>query len=296
MAEPASPAFLQTLISRIPSSMGTYEPILSELEDVLADPQSNLLKIGEVIEKDPDLTARLLRLGNSAFYGFSSRLETVAEAISLIGIQQVQDLIVASSVVESFAGISPEFIDMERFWRHSLACGIGTRLLAIAKRVPKPDKLFVAGLLHDVGRLVLFSQGPRKAQEIFELRESADRMLLREAEMKVLGFDHALIGEALLRAWRYPNNLIHAVAYHHYPLSAGAFRSEAAFVHVADHLVNAMELGSSGERFVPPLQMKAWEHLNLTEDILESIMHSIDDQIGAVQEVFFNSRRAARAA
>jgi HD-like signal output (HDOD) protein len=186
-------------------------------------------------------------------------------------------------------------MDMERFWRHSLACGIGTRLLAIAKRVPKPDKLFVAGLLHDVGRLVLFSQGGRKAQEIFELRSGAERMLLREAEMKVLGFDHAQIGEALLRAWRYPNNLINAVGYHHHPSAAGVFRTEAAFVHVADHLVNAMQLGSSGEKLVPPLQAKAWELLNVNEDILESIIHSIDDQIEAVQEVFLRSR-AARAA
>ena len=295
MPEPASSAYIQSLISRIPSSMGSYEPILTELEEVLADPQSNLMKIGEVIEKDPDITARLLRLGNSAFYGFSARLETVLEAISLIGIQQVQDLIVASSVVETFAGVSPEFIDMERFWRHSLACGIGTRLLAIAKRVPKPDKLFVAGLLHDVGRLVLFSQGGRKAQEVFERCRGSERMLLREAEVKVLGFDHAQIGEALLRAWRYPNNLIHAVGYHHFPMSAGAFHTEAAFVHLADHLVNAMQVGSSGERLAPPLQMKAWELLNFTEDILESVISSIDDQIEAVQEVFLNSRRPRAA-
>ena len=296
MPENPNPAYLQTLISRIPTSMGSYQPILTELESVLADPQSNLLKIGEVIEKDPDLTARLLRLGNSSFYGFSSRLETVTEAISLIGIQQVQDLIVASSVIETFAGISPEFIDMERFWRHSLACGIGTRLLAIAKRVPKPDKLFVAGLLHDVGRLVLFSQGGRKAQEVFELRRASDRMLLREAEAKVLGFDHAQIGEALLRAWRYPNNLVHAVGCHHFPMSAGAFRTEAAFVHVADHLVNAMQEGSSGEPLVPPLNLKAWELLNFTADILESVIKSIDDQLEAVQEVFLNARRARQVA
>ena len=295
MAETIHPAYLQLLISRIPSSLGSYEPILTELEKVLADPQSSLAKMGEVIEKDPDLTARLLRLGNSAFYGFSARLETVTEAISLIGIQQVQDLIVASSVVQTFAGVPPEFVNMEKFWEHSLACGIGARLLAIATRVPKPDKLFVAGLLHDVGRLVLYSQGPRKAQEIFELCR-AGRMLLRDAELKVLGFDHAQIGEALLGAWRYPRNLCHAVGYHHLPMAAGSFRTEAAFVHVADHLVNALQLGSSGERFVPPLHLKAWEQLNLAEDILESVVTSIDDQLEAVQDAFLRSRQTAHAA
>ena len=294
MAEAIHP-YLQMLISRVPSSLGSYEPILKEVEAVLNNPQSNLLNVGEVIERDPDLTARLLRLGNSSFYGFPSRLETVSEAISLIGIRQVQDLMIASSVVEVFAGVSAEFVDMESFWKHSLACGIGTRLLAIAKRVPKPDKFFVAGLLHDVGRLVLFSQAPQKTQRVFETYRSK-RMLLRTAEVQVLGFDHAEIGQALLRSWKYPNNLIQAVSYHHHPLAAEAFQTEAAFVHVADHLVNAMQMGSSGERFVPALQAKAWAQLNLSSDIIGQVMDSIDHQIEAVQEVFLSSKRTASPA
>jgi HD-like signal output (HDOD) protein len=294
MAE-APDSYIQTLISRVPSSMGSYEPVLTEMEAVLKDPQSNLLNLGEVIEKDPDLTARLLRLGNSSFYGFPSRLETVSEAISLIGVQQVQDLIVASSVVEVFAGVSPEFVDMKSFWQHSIACGIGARLPAVARRVPKPDKFFVGGLLHDIGRLVLFSQSPQKTQQIFQLYRSK-RMLLRDAEAQVLGFNHAEIGKALLRYWGYPANLIHAVSYHHFPMAAGAFLNEAACVHVADYLANAMQLGSSGERFIPPFQAKAWEHLSLTMDLIESVMNSIDDQIAIVQDVFLSSPRSSQAA
>jgi len=110
------------LISGIPRSLGSYAPVIEEIEAALQSPECSLVTIGEAIEKDPDLTARLLKLGNSSFYGFSSRLGTVTEAISLIGIQQVQDLIIASSIVERFNGISDEFVDMESFWRHSLAC------------------------------------------------------------------------------------------------------------------------------------------------------------------------------
>ena len=84
---------IQNLVRSIPRGLGSYAPIIQEVESVLSDPQSNLVKVGEVIEKDPDLTARLLRLGNSAFYGFPARLETVSEAVSLIGTQQVQDLL-----------------------------------------------------------------------------------------------------------------------------------------------------------------------------------------------------------
>ncbi len=281
---------IKTLISGIQQGMGSYAPIIDEVQAVLGDPESSLANVGEVIEKDPDLTARLLRLGNSSFYGFPTRLETVSGAISLIGIQQVQDLIVATSVVDTFAGVTPEFVNMESFWRHSLACGIGARILAIMKRMPNPEKFFVAGLLHDVGRLVLFSQVPKITQEVFQTYHQ-QKLLLWEAEAQVLGYDHAQIGEALLRSWMYPVNLVQAVANHHHPLSSETFRTEAAIVHVADHLVNAAQIGSSGERHVPPLVTKAWESLNLAADSLESMIAAIDGQIEAVQEVFLQAKR-----
>lgn len=280
---------VQALISGIPKGMGSYAPIIAEVEAVVSNPQSNLLDVGDVIEKDPDLTARLLKLGNSPFYGFPSRLETVAEAVSLIGVQQVQDLLVASNVLEAFAGVSPEFVNMESFWRHSLACGIGARLLAVARRTPKPDKFFVAGLLHDVGRLVLYCQASECAQDVVQACQE-DKTLLREAETKVLGFDHAGIGEALLRSWQYPSNLTSAVGCHHAPMMAGPFRVDASLVHVADHLVNAMQVGSSGEHCASLLQTTAWDLLNLPTSIIEEVIRSIDDQLVSVQEVFLASR------
>ena len=106
---------IQHLVNGIPS-LGSYAGVITEIETVLNHPNSTLADLGEVIEKDPDLTSRLLRLGNSSFFGFPNRLETVSEAVSLIGIQQVQDLILASCVVEVFEGISEEFVNMESFW------------------------------------------------------------------------------------------------------------------------------------------------------------------------------------
>ena len=266
-------------------SLGSYAGVIDKIEAVLNDDNSNLANLGEVIEKDPDLSARLLRLGNSAFFGFAHRLETVSEAVSLIGIQQVLDLISASNVIEAFEGISPEHVNMESFWKHSLACGIGARCLAIARQLPAAEKFFVAGLLHDLGRLVLFSRAPEKATEIFELYQSR-RLLLRDAEREVLGFDHAQIGGELLRNWHYPANLVHVVTHHHTPMSAGFFQLECSVVHLADYLAHAMQMGTSGEQFVPPLSISAWERVGLTTDVLQSVMDSIDEQIAAVQESF----------
>jgi HD-like signal output (HDOD) protein len=276
---------IDELVSATPASLGSYGPLILEIEAALRSPQCSLSMIGDTIEKDVDLTARLLRFANSAYCGFSTKLSTVAEAISLIGIQQVQDLLTASSVIERFAGVSSEFVSVQSFWQHSLATGIGARLIAMEGRLPKPDRLFVAGLLHDIGRLVLFLQTPRQAEKIFRLYQS-ERMLLREAEVRVLGFDHQNVAEALLHSWKYPPTLVMAVGYHHQPCGCEAAKVEASVVHLADHLVNAMRVGNSGEKFVPPLNPQAWTALGLQPDVLAHVVNGIDEQFEAVAEMF----------
>lgn len=287
------PCSVPSLVTGIPS-LGSYAGVLEEIEAVLHDPSCTLAAVGEVIEKDPDLAARLLKLGNSSFFGFASRIETVSETINLIGIQQVQDLIAVATVVQVFQGVPPDLVNMETFWKHCLACGLAARQLAHACRRPKPEKYFLVGLLHDLGRLVLYSRAPDDARAVFQ-HLATGSMLLREAEVHVLGFDHAQIGEALLRAWNYPPNLIHAVRYHHHPLSAGPYQLEASMVHVADVVVNAMGLGSSGERFVPPLQLKAWERLALPLSVLETTLEQVDEQIHEVEQAFLATRPAQAA-
>lgn len=281
------------LIDGIPS-LGSCAGVLDEIESILADPQSTLTDVGEVIEKDPDLTARLLRLGNSSFFGFSTRIETVSETINLIGVQQVQDLIAVSTVVEIFDGVPGDLVSMESFWKHSLACGIAARALALARRVPKPEKYFVAGLLHDVGRLVVYLRSPSQARELFGLQQRK-QVLLRDAEQEVLGFDHTEVGAALLRAWKYPPNLVNTVRYHHQPLMAGSLQLESSLVHVADYVVNAMQLGSSGERQVPPPHAAAWDRIGLPLDALEGVVDTTDQQLAEVEQAFLGSHAGACA-
>jgi putative nucleotidyltransferase with HDIG domain len=280
----STPPTIKAMVQAVPRSMGSYGPVLEEIERALQSPLCNLTSIGDAIQKDPDLTARLLRLANSPFFGFASRLSTVAEAVSLLGIQQIQDMITASAVLEQFKGVPDSLVTKESFWRHSLAVGLAARLLAMERRLPKPDKFFVAGLLHDVGRLVLLSQSPEWAQKVFALYQS-ERMLLREAEQKVLGYDHQQIAAELLQLWSYPASLIQAVAFHHIPNNSVA-KPDAGVVHVADHLVNAMAIGSSGERFVSPLDEKCWLALGLGTEVLSRTIEAVDEQIQAVEEAF----------
>jgi HD-like signal output (HDOD) protein len=276
------PLTIDKLVTGVPS-LGSHAEVIRDIESALNCPNSTLANLADAIEKDPDLAGRLLKLGNSAFFGFPNRLETVSMAISLIGIQQVRDLIVAANIIETFSGIDPEMVDMRSFWQHSLACGIGARALAIARQMPQPEKYFIAGLLHDLGRLVLLTRAPQKATEVFTLYQSR-RMLLRTAEQEILGFDHAQIGMGLTRYWQYPASLATAVAYHHQPMEAGLHQLGSSVVHVADYLVHAMHMGNSGEHFVPPLDLRAWERLGLSTDMLDSVVKTIDEQIEAVEQ------------
>ena len=279
-----TPPLIKALVLAVPRRLGSHGPVLEEIEQALQSPQCSLGTIGEAIQKDLALTARLLRLANSPFFGFATRLSTVAEAVSLLGIQQIQDLITASSVMEQFKGVPDTLVSKDSFWRHSLAVGITARLLAMERRLPKPDKFFVAGLLHDVGRLVLLSQATDCAHAIIELHQR-ERIMLREAEEKILGYDHQQIAAELLQSWSYPPTLVQAVAFHHTPNQSLA-KLDASVIHIADHLVNAMGIGSSGERFIPPLDEKAWTLLGLNHDILARLVEAVDEQMIAVEEAF----------
>jgi putative nucleotidyltransferase with HDIG domain len=286
-----NPPSIKAMVQAIPRSLGAYGPVLCEIEQALDSPQCSLSAMGDAIQKDPDLTARLLRLANSSFYGFANRLSTVSEAVGLVGIQQIQDMIVASSVLEQFKGVPDSLVNKHSFWQHSLAVGIAARLLAMERCLPKPDKFFVAGLLHDVGRLVLLSQAAEWAQQVFELYQR-ERILLRDAEEKILGYDHQQIAAELLQSWSYPAVLVQAVAFHHVPENSIA-QTDAAVVHVADHLINALGIGSSGEHFIPPLSEKAWATLGIGTEPLAGIVDAVDEQILAVEEAFLKKPDAS---
>lgn len=276
---------ISDLISGIPSSLGSYGPLVRQIEIALQSPQCSIDTIADMIEKDVDLTARLLRFANSAYFAVSSRLDSASEAISLLGIQQVHDLLAATVVVDRFAGIPQEYVSVQSFWQHSLATGIGAKLIAKHRELPKPEGYFICGLLHDIGRLVLLKQAPTYARMIFELQKK-ERILLRDAELRVLGYDHQNVAEALLKRWKYHPSIVLAVANHHQPAGAESNRLEASVIHVADHIVNAMRVGTSGENFVPPLNAQAWTLVNLELSSIEQIVHGIDQQFAAVEELF----------
>ena len=252
--------------------------IYHRINMTINNPRTSMEDIGKIIREDPGLTVRLLRLVNSAFYGFPSKIQTVTQALVLIGTRQLCDLALATTMITIFQGIPKDLVDMESFWRHSIACGVAAKILATYRREANIERFFVSGMIHDIGRLILYRKNGGQAREILLQSESKGALLVR-VEQEVLGFDHATLGAMLLQWWNLPSGIVEAVACHHRPHDAWLYPVEAAAVHVADLLANALQRGSSGERFVPPLDAKAWDVLGLSTNILSPALDHLEQQL-----------------
>lgn len=264
--------------------------VLRALE-LLNAPDSSAADIGQVISEDPALSVRLLRIVNSSFYGFPSRIETISRAITIVGTLEITDLVLGSSAVEAFAGLPNELIDMQQFWEHSLYAGVVARVLARHHRAPNTERFFVSGLLHDIGSLVLYHQRPEESRRALELARAGRP--LHQVEQEIFGFDHSDVGAELMQAWNLPEAFVEAARHHHRPVEAQEFPLETTMVHLADVIAAGAHLTGSATNQVPPLEPRAWELTGLALDITESVIEEADRQYADALAVILPSASAA---
>lgn len=258
--------------------------IYTELHNAVDSPYTSIEDIGGIIRKDHSLTTRLLRLANSAMYGLPRRIDTLEEALYLIGLREMCEMALATTVITTFMGIPTDLVEPVQFWRHSVACAVGCALLAEERREPVPERYFVGGLLHDVGRMVMYMKAPAQSATILRrCRETGE--LDCSVENQILGFDHTSLGAALLEMWSMPPSLVEMVRCHHVPPRSRAASVEAAIVHVADFLATSMEFGSSGEYAVSPLSEEGWARCRLEEDRIEWLVRTIESRYEPLCEV-----------
>lgn len=238
------------------------------VNDLVNDPNSDIAQIGSVISQDPDLTARLLKLVNSSYYGFDNSIDTVSRAITVVGLRELQHMVWASSAVETFNHLSPADANMAGFWRHSIFCAVTARILARECDILHPERMYVAGLLHDIGRLLVYHKFPTEAGKIIAYERANPNSDIESFEKELMGFDHAEIGQALCASWDLPNSLVTAIGHHHNPEAAETFKLETAILHVANVMAHALEMGDE-EKFQERTNEKAWELLNLSDDAVK---------------------------
>ena len=259
------------------TQVASLPTIYLKIEEALNNANCNNQFLVDILSEDTALSARLLRLANSAMFNFPNKIDSVFQAISIIGTQQLRALVLASSVMKLFKDIPEELINMEMFWRHSVACAVSARVIATLRRAANVEYFFLAGLLHDIGRLIMFKEVPTEISEAMQLAQK-EQQLLHKVEKEVLGFDHAKLGGMLLKDWKLPPQLIESTAYHHHPRRAVDFQEEVAVVHVADIIANSLQLGSSGEHLVPTLDNQAWELIGLPDSIIATVLTELEKQ------------------
>lgn len=260
--------------------------------DLINNPGTSAAEIGQVISEDPALTARLLKIVNSPFYGFPSRIDTVSRAITVIGTLELLDLILATSVVKAFRGIPTDLVDMDSFWEHSLYTGLVARALAGRLRAPNTERYFIAGLLHDIGSLAMYSRIPDSAAVILR-RARAEIAPLHDIERETLGFDHGEVGAELMHAWHLPGSLVEAIRFHHTPEQSEQHRLETALVHLADVIACAVHDPASETGRIPPMEAAAWDLTGLQPDIIESLIDEADAQFEDARAVIIPKANAA---
>jgi len=277
---------LVSLLSEDAWALASLPHIFTEINRVVNDPRSSANHVADVISKDPNLTTKLLKIVNSSFYGLPSKVDTISRAVTILGNKELSTLALGTSVLTIFGEIPADLVDMKSFWEHSIACGVAARMIAQYKNIAYTERLFVAGLLHDIGRVIIYKHLPTQGREVL-LQAQRTGCLLRSAEFEMIGSDHTQIGGMLVKKWKLPTVLEEALAYHHQP-TLSQHLPEAGIVHVADILINALAIGTSGERFVPPLIPQVWTELGLQTEMLLRSVQLLDQQVEDIIHLFFN--------
>ena len=244
-------------------SLPALPTIIAKMIELIDNPRTSASQLTKLISTDQVLTAKILKLANSAFYGFPRRIGTVNLAIVVLGFDTIKDLGLSVSIIDRFKQRDTNSsFDMSRFWEHSIACGVIAKLLARNVRIRITGEMFVAGLLHDIGKLVLSQYFSKEFEEI------SDRILqygesFHQAEHKVLGTGHAVIGSWLAEKWNLPAQLVETIAFHHDPENAPAHSQIAAVIQFADYLCKWRGIGYSGDSVIPQICESTVQLLNV---------------------------------
>ncbi len=278
------PADIQDIIKKI-DKLPTLPFVVSSLNDLIKNPNTSAADIHAVIVKDQALSSRILKLVNSAFYGFSERISSISHAIVILGFNTVKNVALTASVLNMFKGEENDGFDQKQFWIHSLAVAATSRMVAGRAKLPSVEDIFVAGLMHDIGKLVLHQFAHDEFVKIRQL-VGEKNMLIRDAENEVLeGINHSQVGAWLATRWKLPGGLVQMIGFHHRPALAGQLLKPVACIHLADILVRALDIGSGGDNMVPRISKDAWNALGFSYADLDAIMKDMENELADAEQL-----------
>lgn len=270
-------------LGELPSLPAVYQRVREAIEA----PDGSLETVAGLIESEPSMSTRVLRVANSPLYGLATEVDDIRRALTFIGTTAAHHLVLSTALLTVFRDLPLGAVSMRSFWEHGLACGVAARLIARQGGQANPEHAYLAGLLHDIGRLPLYILEPLDMGAALQAHRERQGHL-HDLEQQYLGIDHTELGAILLAHWQLPEVFHSAVSDHHAPWRASRSSTETAVVHVADLIVNSLKLGTSGTRWVPALDDGAWRLTGLDIErlptILEATITATRDVISAFME------------
>lgn len=267
--------------------------ILPELLQLLRRPDVDADMVVNLIKYDPALTASVLQLANSAFFGSARPAENLTEAVTRLGFQQVYILVAAVSGARNLSPAQKGYgMASGDLWRHSATSAVAAQLIA-RDLGDDVDVVFTAALLHDIGKIIL-SETLESVYSHIVQETARNQYSLLEVERRVLGFNHEEVGELLLARWNFPPNLVAAVGHHHHPEQAGEHARLAAYAHLGNLVAYALGQGYGNNAYALEPSPAAFRILGLTEDTLPDYMIRTFDQMGVIEALFRVSEKVGK--
>ena len=278
MADAAAEEKIKKVLDKI-AGLPTLPTMLNQINKLMMNPRTSAKEVAQLISSDPSITAKVLRVVNSSFYGFPNRITTITHAIVILGFNTVKSIVLSSSIFDVFkkGGPASQF-NRNEFWKHSIGVGAVARVVGKTAGYSALEELFIAGLVHDIGKIIMDQYMHEDFEKVLTAVNTKN-CLIREAEEAVFGFHHGDIGGWLFQKWNLSKGIVECTKFHHNPALASEHPKPAAVIHLADIVTRALRFGSGGDRKIPPVSDAAWETLGLSPDKMDALIHESGEEI-----------------
>lgn len=258
------------------NDLPSFPSLVFEAIHLLHNPDITIERLISSIQLDQAIVSKILRLVNSSFYGFQGKIGNLSQALVLLGFNTVRNAILSISILDIFSGIGKdESYDLRLLWLHAIGTGVIAQVISRQLKYPRVENLFIAGLLHDIGKLVIIKLFPEDFFQILKEVKEKDISII-EGERSVLGINHAEIGHKMAKKWNLPKEIQEAIGLHHCPWNARENRAMSAMVYLSDCLCRALDIGYGGDSLVPEIDPKALTLLGIEPLFIAGCLEDID--------------------
>ncbi len=266
------------------SSLVSLPQVYLQVKKVIDNPKSTMADLSRAISIDPGMTAMVLKLVNSAFYGMPRKVETISRAVGILGMQPLHDLVLAVSVTKAFSGLTQQVMNMSIFWANSFFSGLAARELARKCFLVDSERMFMEGLLRDLGHLLLYQHLPEQAEEAMKISANTGEPI-QTTEQNLIGFDYTQVGKALVDAWHLPRNLGEAIRHQHNPSGTPDYQFEAALLNIAGALTEGFQSPNGQGIWKTLVAPESWTLTDLDEDSITMCMLEAGIQLSSMLDL-----------